>query len=119
MPDQNGEKSQEATPHRRQKAREEGSVARSQDLGSAALLLAGLGVLWMSAGALNVLLLANPTDVYRLFNLTGFANVSLFAGMSGLAGQVRLAPAVLAACLAAWVVVPLGGAVLLFNRREL
>jgi Cu-processing system permease protein len=74
---------------------------------------------WMSAGALNILLLANPTDIYRLFNLTGFANVSLFSGMSGLAGQVRFAPAVLAACLAAWVVLPLGGAVLLFNRREL
>lgn len=87
--------------------------------------LALLGVLvadrgrWMSVGALNILLLANPTDIYRLFNLTGFSNVSLFGGMSGLAGQVRFAPAILAACLAAWVLLPLGGAVLLFNRREL
>jgi flagellar biosynthetic protein FlhB len=46
MPDYSGDKSQEPTPHRRQKAREEGSVARSQDLGSAVLLLMGLGVLW-------------------------------------------------------------------------
>jgi flagellar biosynthetic protein FlhB len=52
MPDYSGDKSQEATPHRRQKAREEGSVARSQDLGSALLLLAGIGLLSMSAGAL-------------------------------------------------------------------
>ncbi len=74
---------------------------------------------WMSVGALNVLLLANPTDVYRLFNLTGSADVSLFGGMSGLAGEVRFAPSTLALCLAAWVLLPLGGAVLLFRRREL
>lgn len=41
MPDQDGDKSQDPTPHRRQKAREEGQVAKSQDLGSAVLLLAG------------------------------------------------------------------------------
>ncbi len=45
MPDQFGEKTQEATPHRRQKAREEGHVARSQDLASAALLIAALALL--------------------------------------------------------------------------
>ena len=45
MPDYAGEKSLEPTPHRRQQARREGHVAKSQDLGSAALLLAGLGVL--------------------------------------------------------------------------
>jgi flagellar biosynthetic protein FlhB len=45
MPDQSGEKSQEPTQHRRQKAREEGHVAKSQDLGSALLLVAALLVL--------------------------------------------------------------------------
>lgn len=35
------EKTQEPTQHRRQQAREEGQVAKSQDLGSAAILLAG------------------------------------------------------------------------------
>lgn len=39
MADQFGDKTQEATPYRRQKAREEGQVARSQDLASAALLV--------------------------------------------------------------------------------
>ena len=52
MPEQGGDKSQDPTPHRRQKAREEGQVARSQDLGSAVLLLAGLIALLMSGGAL-------------------------------------------------------------------
>ena len=52
MPEHDGDRSQEATPHRRQKAREEGHVARSQDLASAVLLLAGVGVLMLSGGAL-------------------------------------------------------------------
>ncbi len=51
MAEDNGEKSQDPTPHRRQKAREEGQVARSQDLASAALLLIGMVVLLMSGGA--------------------------------------------------------------------
>jgi len=50
MPEQHGDKSQEPTPHRRQKAREEGQVARSQDLGSAVLLLVGMLCLLMLAG---------------------------------------------------------------------
>lgn len=43
MAEQNGEKSQEATPHRRQQALERGQVARSQDLSAAVLLLVGMG----------------------------------------------------------------------------
>ena len=43
MAEYDGEKTQDATPHRRQQAREEGHVARSQRLlGSAALLILGL-----------------------------------------------------------------------------
>src|SRR5262245_41728027 len=42
MPEQSGDKSQDPTPHRRQQAREQGQVARSQDLGSAAVLLGGV-----------------------------------------------------------------------------
>ncbi|MCC6493336.1 MAG: flagellar biosynthesis protein FlhB [Pirellulales bacterium] len=45
MPEQAGEKSFEATAHRRQQARDEGHVAYSQDLGSAVLLLVGVLVL--------------------------------------------------------------------------
>jgi flagellar biosynthetic protein FlhB len=47
-----GEKSQEATPHRRQQAREEGQVAKSQDLASAAVLLLALVALAMLGGQL-------------------------------------------------------------------
>lgn len=52
MPEQSGEKSFDATPHRRQQAREQGQVAYSQDLGSAALLVVGVLVLKEWGGAL-------------------------------------------------------------------
>ena len=49
MAEHSGDKSFEATPHRRQEAREKGQVAFSQDLGSAVLLLAAV-LLLMSLG---------------------------------------------------------------------
>ncbi len=50
--EQFGDKVHDATPHKRQKAREQGQVAKSQDLGTAALLLVGLGLLlWMGKDA--------------------------------------------------------------------
>ncbi|MBW3599704.1 MAG: EscU/YscU/HrcU family type III secretion system export apparatus switch protein [Planctomycetes bacterium] len=42
MPEQFGDKQYDATPHRRQKAREEGQLPRSQDLASAVVLVGGL-----------------------------------------------------------------------------
>ena len=56
MADQDGDKTQDPTPHRRQQAREQGQVARSQDLGSAALLLAGLtALLWLGGSLVRVM----------------------------------------------------------------
>lgn len=52
MPEQSGDKSQEATPHRREELRQQGHVARSQDLASALLLLLGLVALGLMAGTL-------------------------------------------------------------------
>jgi flagellar biosynthesis protein FlhB len=45
MSEEGGDKKHEATPYRRQKAREEGQLARSQDLGSAMVLLGAIGTL--------------------------------------------------------------------------
>ncbi|PSC06014.1 hypothetical protein SLNSH_06480 [Alsobacter soli] len=73
----------------------------------------------ISGAALDTLLLLNPTDVYRLVNLAGFANVSAFSGMAGLAGGAALGPTTLVAALALWTVLPLGLASLSFSRREL
>jgi Cu-processing system permease protein len=73
----------------------------------------------ISAGVLNGLLLANPTDVYRMFNLSSSANVSLFSGMPALAEATTLSSIVLLAVLAMWILLPLGLAALAFSRREL
>lgn len=73
----------------------------------------------LSGGLLNTLLLLNPADIYRLFNLTGFANVSAFSGMAGVAQSAQLGPSLLLAALIAWVLVPLGLAAVAFSRREL
>jgi Cu-processing system permease protein len=74
---------------------------------------------FISAGILNALLLLNPTDVYRMFNLAGSANVSLFSGMAGLADTMTLNPGILLMALAAWAAFPLALAAFVFSRREL
>lgn len=74
---------------------------------------------FISAGILNALLLLNPTDVYRMFNLAGSANVSLFSGMAGLADTLTLNPGILLMALAAWAALPLALAAFVFSRREL
>ncbi|MBD2749672.1 ABC transporter permease [Microvirga sp. BT688] len=73
----------------------------------------------LSGGILNALLLLNPADAYRLFNLTGSAGVSAFSGMAGIAQTATLSPTVLLAALAAWTLVPLALAAIAFSRREL
>jgi Cu-processing system permease protein len=73
----------------------------------------------LSGGVLNALLLLNPADAYRLFNLTGSAGVSAFSGMAGVAQNATLSPPSLLAALAVWALVPLGLAALAFSRREL
>ena len=74
---------------------------------------------FISAGILNALLLLNPTDVYRMFNLAGSANVSVFSGMAGLADTMTLNPEILLMALAAWAALPLALAAFVFSRREL
>jgi Cu-processing system permease protein len=88
------------------------------DMALLGLLVVDQGQL-LSGGLLNALLLLNPTDAYRLFNLTGSGNVSAFSGMAGVAQTTMLGPSVLLAALAAWAILPLGLAALAFSRREL
>ena len=72
----------------------------------------------ISAPVLEALLFLNPTDLYRLTNLTGF-NVSQFSGMAGLAGTASTGIGALLLGLLAWVAAPLGLATVFFARREL
>jgi Cu-processing system permease protein len=73
----------------------------------------------ISSAVLSALLLFNPTDIYRLFNLAGAENISVLSNMSGIAESGRLSPLVLLMTLVAWVIVPLALAGLAFSRREL
>jgi Cu-processing system permease protein len=88
------------------------------DMALLGLLVADQGR-FISAGILNALLLLNPTDVYRMFNLAGSANVSVFSGMAGLADTMTLNPGMLLMALAAWAALPLALAAFVFSRREL
>ncbi len=72
---------------------------------------------FLTPGVLNWLLLLNPADAYRLFNLAGLSDVSTFSGLGGLSEQVRISPATLILALAAWAVLPLLLAILLFARK--
>jgi Cu-processing system permease protein len=67
--------------------------------------------------ALNVMLLLNPADVYRIFNMTASDSVALYGGLAGPGNAAPLPPSVLFAVLSAWVVAPLALAVLAFKRK--
>lgn len=81
------------------------------------LLVADKGKI-ITAGLLNFLLLANPADIYRLLNLTGFSNVGTLAGMAGLTGDVMFGKTALIAALLTWIAVPLLLAGVAFSRRQ-
>lgn len=74
---------------------------------------------FMTASLLNMILLFNPSDVYRLLNLTGYENISMYAGMAGLSGQAGLSIPVLVLAQLLWIVVPFCLAAAFFKRRQL
>jgi len=71
----------------------------------------------LTAAGLNLLLLLNPTDVYRMINLASSPNVGAVAGVAGLGAAAGLGPGLLLGALAAWIVVPLAAATAAFARR--
>jgi Cu-processing system permease protein len=87
--------------------------------------LALLGVLVMDQGQIigeglfQALLLLNPADAFRLFNLTGVAGVDLVSGMAAMGGAAEIDRFALVSVLAGWIVVPLSAAALFFRRREI
>lgn len=74
---------------------------------------------YVSGSALNALLLFNPTDAYRILNLSGSTEIAAASGMAGSVQSVALAPMALIAALVAWVAGPMALAALAFSRREL
>lgn len=99
MPEDIGEKTEQATPRRRQEARERGNVPRSTDLSSAIVLLGGLVVLRLTGGyAVRILfdfvqaallnlhhMEISKGDIYSYFGLGGVTLIkSLLPFVGGL-----------------------------------
>ncbi len=84
-----------------------------------------LGVLLADAqqiigeGAFALLLLVNPTDAFRLFNLTAFEEVRLASGFVDIGDKAGIGLGASLAVLAMWSLLPLATVGFLFQRREL
>ena len=70
------------------------------------------------AELVHALLLFNPTDAFRLFNLTGLGRIGTFSGMAAVAQQADFGSGLLLSTLGAWVVVPLALSAVIFDRRQ-
>lgn len=72
----------------------------------------------VTPAVLDALLLVNPADAYRLLNLTGDEGVALLAGMAGPGEAGQLSQGLLLASLIGWIVLPLGFAIAVFQKRQ-
>ena len=67
----------------------------------------------------SMLMLVSPTDTYRVLNLSLFEGVSEAAGIAGVASEAGLGATLLLSSMLAWIILPLGATLLVFQRREL
>lgn len=74
----------------------------------------------VTAGSwLPYLLLLNPTDCFRLVNLTGFEAAQAYSGLMSIASEAIARPSLLLGALVLWIAAPLAAAVWLFGRRQI
>ena len=92
------EKTEEASPQRLKKAREEGQVARSRELSTASVLLGGVGIIWLCAPFIYERMsdmakkgLDFKIDPRRLSD-TGIQDMMAVIGDAALNGLIMLAP---------------------------
>ena len=88
------------------------------DMALLAILVADEGQV-VSGELFRVLLLLNPTDVYRMLTLAGSETVGALSGMAGVSAEAAFGHALLFPVMVLWIAVPLGLAGLLFGRKEL
>lgn len=88
------------------------------DMGLMGLLIS-TGESLVSDTAVKWIMLANPADAYRMFNLTGSSDTALLSGMAGLRGDQGVSGSILIGLLLGWVCVPLIAACAVFQRRSL
>ena len=88
------DKTEAATPRRREKAREEGQVARSRELASFALLAAGFYGAWLLAGPSGAHLQAMLRGAFTFDRATAFDTHRMLsaAGSASLEGFAALLP---------------------------
>lgn len=79
-----------------------------------ALVATGGGV---GDGVFSYLLLLNPTDVFRLINLSSFEATQVQSGLASIADQGLIKPGILFLSLVMWLIVPYALAVWRFNKR--
>jgi Cu-processing system permease protein len=68
---------------------------------------------------LTNLLMLNPTDAYRVLNLTSTESISQVVGLTDIVAKAGIAPNVPVLVLLAWGIAALAATILLFYRREL
>ena len=88
------------------------------DLGLMGLLLADTNQI-ISQDLFTILLIANPTDSYRILNLAGSDTVGQLAGMTNAGARADISPSLLMSVMAAWIVLPLLLTLKRFKRLEL
>jgi len=88
------------------------------DMALLGVLVADKGVT-LNQGFFNLLLLANPADAFRLFNLAGLDSASALSGMAAMAAHGGFSAWTALLSLFIWILVPLSLAGIFFNRREI
>ena len=88
------------------------------DMALLAILVADEGQV-VSGDLFRVLLLLNPTDVYRMLTLSGSETVGALSGMAGVSAEAAFGHALLVPVMVLWIAAPLALAGLLFGRKEL
>lgn len=73
----------------------------------------------IDTGVFSALLLLNPADAYRLFNLAGSDAADLVTGNAGALGDSMLSPGLLLSSLCLWIALPLAATLWIFQRHEL
>ncbi|PCI87405.1 MAG: hypothetical protein COB24_05955 [Hyphomicrobiales bacterium] len=88
------------------------------DMGLLAILAADSEQI-MSGELVKWLMLINPTDSYRMYNLTSSNETALLSGMAGLSAEHTVSNLMLGLIMALWVVIPLGLAGFILKRRQI
>ncbi len=88
------------------------------DMGLLAILAADTEQM-IGSEVVTWVMLFNPTDSYRMLNLTSSAETASLSGMSGLSQDNKISDLSLLLVMGFWVALPLGLATSIFNRRQL